>query len=89
MWIEGIDRHGRIVEDDMSKWGNAVPVFLPHGLTLGQLEEGMARGRRIMKKKLRRLRSRRVIDAVTRGDGAFLVRKGLGRLSAFSRRLRG
>jgi hypothetical protein len=52
----------------MSKWGNAIPVFLPKGLPLSQLEEGMARAREIMDRLSRKVRTRRVRNALLKGN---------------------
>ena len=33
----GLERYGRVLNPDYSKWGNRYPVFLPNGLTYDQL----------------------------------------------------
>jgi radical SAM superfamily enzyme YgiQ (UPF0313 family) len=72
IWKDGVEKYGEIIEPDMSKWGNAIPVFLPKGLTLSQLEEGMARAREIMDRLLRKMRTRRVRNALLKGNMNFL-----------------
>jgi radical SAM superfamily enzyme YgiQ (UPF0313 family) len=71
MWKDGIEKYGEIIEPDMSKWGNAIPVFLPKDLTLSQLEEGMARGREIMDGLSRKARVQRVRSALLNGNISF------------------
>ena len=49
VWDEGIEKHGKIVHDDISNWGNLIPVFLPKNLTMEQITEGMIEAHSIKK----------------------------------------
>ena len=55
VWNEGIDRYGKIVHEDISDWGNLIPVFLPKDLTIDQITEGMREAQSIKKQIRKRL----------------------------------
>ena len=54
VWDEGVERHGRILNENMADWGNVNPIFLPHGLELEQLTAAMEEGLSIRKDFKRR-----------------------------------
>jgi radical SAM superfamily enzyme YgiQ (UPF0313 family) len=58
VWEEGVERHGRILDWNMADWVNMQPIFLPHGLTLEQLTEGMEEAQRLRQEILRRADNR-------------------------------
>lgn len=81
IWKDGVEKYGEIIEPDMSKWGNAIPVFLPKDLTLSQLEEGMARAKEIMDRLSRKARTRRVRNALMKGNINFFWKAAKGRFT--------
>jgi anaerobic magnesium-protoporphyrin IX monomethyl ester cyclase len=58
VWNEGIDQFGEIVHEDMSDWGNMIPVFLPRELTLEQITQGMEESKKIKKEIRKRWRNK-------------------------------
>ncbi|MBL08941.1 MAG: hypothetical protein CL402_00220 [Acidiferrobacteraceae bacterium] len=59
VWEEGVEKHGKIVHDDISDWGNLMPIFLPKDLTIGQMTEGMMEAQ-LIKKQIRKRFSNKV-----------------------------
>ena len=64
VWDEGVEKYGRIVNDDMSEWGNKNVVFVPKDMEVEQLNDGMKEAQKI-RREIRR-RSYNLLPSVRR-----------------------